>query len=380
MSFVCGVCAFTQAIEVFSYSQYPLYLVPLPLAMAGGVPRSPLALAACAACGHFQVPFVDPDAQRILYEVYYTHYEVDTMESMVPAYREPFNQVMQASVVTKGSLLEIGCSSGAMIPFLNRFCHDYTGVDPSERIEIARNRYPQHHFIRSYFPPSDPIGTFDVVVTQFNLEHILDVSAFVATLAATVRPGGVLVVQVPDARYFLRTGQPNFLAHEHVHYFRRPQLERLLRTHGFDPEIWGEEGPSLICSARRSESPLSSPVAVDPLADAKALSKLLTTLPALPTGAVLYGVGLTLHWLLAQSPAFAAGALVVDDNPGYAGKGVPGYDLQIVAPSPALMEGRSIILTLNAIYHERVLERLRGWGVTGLVHLITDGEWSTCRL
>jgi len=63
-----------------------------------------------------------------------------------------------------------------------------------------------------------------------------------ASLAGAVREGGLLLVQVPDADYFLRTSQPNFMAHEHVHYFRRAQLSRRLLggTGGATDRVAGE--------------------------------------------------------------------------------------------------------------------------------------------
>jgi SAM-dependent methyltransferase len=380
VTFSCAVCTHGAAFEVLSYPSYPAFLVPLPLDLAREVIRAPLTLVACRRCGHFQVPEVDAAVQRALYEVYYTHYQVDTLESMVPAYRDPFNRLVRSlaadGLLPKGRLLEIGCSSGAMIPFLSGFCDEYTGVDPSERIELARAQYPSHTFIRSYFPSDAVPGPFDAAVSQFNLEHIEDAGAFTAALAEAVREGGVLLVQVPDAGYFLRTAQPNFVAHEHVHYFRREQLAALLSRHGFAVERWGEEGASILCAARRTDAGIEPSEADDPLADARALRELAADVPVLPRRPVLYGVGLTLHWLLANDPDIAGEATVVDDNLGYRGQGVPGYDLPIGTPAAELLSGRDVILTLNAIYHQRVLERLRAMDVRMRVHRITEDGWT----
>lgn len=381
MSFTCAVCGHGEAIAVLSFDSYPAYLVPLPLELARDVMRAPLALVACRACGHFQVPFVDAEVQRVLYDVYYSHYEVDTLETMVPAYRDPFNRLVQSlaadGLLPRGRLLEIGCSSAAMVPFLTQFCSEYTGVDPSQRIELARAQHPAHTFVRSYFPSDAVEGPFDVAVTQFNLEHIEDVGRFVSALATIVKAGGVLLLQVPDAGYFLRTAQPNFVAHEHVQYFRRAQLEMLLARHGFTVERWGEEGASILCAARRSATMVDLPEINDPLEDAHTLRALAADVTVLPRKPVLYGVGLTLHWLLAHDPEMADEATVVDDNAGYHGKGVPGYDLPIAKPTAALLRGRDVVLTLNAIYHDRVIERLRAMQSDLRVHRITESGWRT---
>lgn len=377
--FVCAVCGHGDALEVISFPSYPSILMPMPRELASRVVRAPLTLAACRACGHFQVPEVDPELQRLLYEVYYVHYEFDTLETIVPAYREPFNRFVQSlaadGLLAKGRLLEIGCSSGAMIPFLSQFCSSYTAVDPSERIEIARERFPGHTFIRAYFPTDALTERFDIAVTQFNLEHIEKAGEFVEALSAAIVEGGILLIQVPDAGYYLRTSQPNFLAHEHVHYFRRRQLAILLGSHGFHVERWGDEGASIICAARRTSRPMEAFDAGDPLADAIALRALAAEVPVLPPRLVLYGVGLTLHWLLAKNPSLAEEATVVDDCPAYPGKGVAGYDLVIEKPTPELLEGRDVVLTLSAIYHERILERLRATGISFRVHRIVEGGW-----
>jgi 2-polyprenyl-3-methyl-5-hydroxy-6-metoxy-1,4-benzoquinol methylase len=379
--FFCAVCGHREALTVVTYGSYPAFLVPLPRDLARAVTHAPLTLAACRTCGHFQVLEVDPEVQRLLYEVYYRHYEVDTLETMVPAYREPFNRLVQSlatdGLLPKGRLLEIGCSSGAMIPFLQQFCSTYTAIDPSERIEIARERFPGHTFIRSYFPSDALTEQFDVAVTQFNLEHIEKAGEFVDALAVAIVEGGVVLVQVPDAGYYLRTSQPNFVAHEHVHYFRRQQLAALFQLRGFEIERWGEQGPSIICAARRVGRPIGALDEGDPLTDAVALRELASRAPALPPRPVLYGVGLTLHWLLAKDPSSAADATVVDDNIGYQGKGVPGYDLPIEKPTRELLDGRDVVLTLSAIYHETVLERLRATGASLRVHRIADRGWVT---
>jgi hypothetical protein len=39
-----------------------------------------------------------------------------------------------------------------------------------------------------------------------------------------------------------------------------------------------------------------------------------------------------------------------------------------------------VVLTLNAIYHERVLERLRKLGVSCVVHRMSEHGWTTCPL
>ena len=90
---------------------------------------------------------------------------------------------------------------------------------------------------------------FDLIVSQFNLEHIIDVQAFVSKIHFALNSNGLFILQVPDISDFVRNKMPNFLAHEHIQYFTKDSLSKLLESQGFKNILWGEEGPSLIVAA-----------------------------------------------------------------------------------------------------------------------------------
>lgn len=356
--------------------------MPVPPELATRVAIPPLVLSGCGSCGHLQLSDVDPEVQRLIYEVYYSHYVFDSAEALVPYYRKPFDDFVEglaaAKLLPHGNLLEIGCSSGERVPLFERFSSSYTGVDPSERIVLAKDRFPKHRFIKGYFPEALPKGSFDVVATQFNLEHLSDPAGFVSAIRESATPDTVLLIQIPDAGFYQRTGQPNFLAHEHLHYFRRPQLERLLRRHAFEAFAWGAEGPSLICAARACAASrrIDAPER-DALAWAHAQKKIFDAHPTLPRGPlVFYGVGPLLFWLLLDIER-GREIYVVDDNPRYEGQALPGYGYPIRRADRSLLERvPTVVLSLNVIYHSAVLEKLRGFGVPLTVHRIVGGGWS----
>jgi hypothetical protein len=114
VDFLCAVCAHRAAVDVVSYSSCPAFLFPLPPELAPNVVRAPLTLVACRRCGHFQRPEVDADVQLLIYEVYYSHYEIDSLETMIPSYREPFNCMIESlaadGLMPEGRLLAPGGS------------------------------------------------------------------------------------------------------------------------------------------------------------------------------------------------------------------------------------------------------------------------------
>jgi SAM-dependent methyltransferase len=386
----CAVCCAALDVHVLSFPRLPTYLVPLPSELASRVERADLHLYACSSCGHVQVPNPDPGIQRLIYEEYYSYYSVDSSEALVPHYRRPFEDFLfelNVRNLLRGTVLEIGCSSGKAIPLLRRFFKHYCGIDPSERIREAEKQFPECEFVRGFFPEALADRSFDVVISQFNLEHMPDPARFLDGVRRVSVPGTLLIIQVPDAADSVRRGFPCFVAHEHIHYFRAATLEKLLRSHGFTPLHWGSAGAGLSCAAAVSESQNFSPVTHNestPLSVALRQKQLARNPPVLSgTHFLFYGVGPILHWCLLQLPGQCR-TTVVDDNPAYHGMGVPGYNIIVQPLTPELLQAvNCVYLTLNSIYYSTVINRLTAAGFTGEVLGFIDGIWQvpdTCLL
>lgn len=384
---LCPICgAGCRTVQVCS-SNYPAYLMPLPPTLASEVVRAPLELVACGDCGHIYVAARDLQLQGLIYETCYTHYLQDAEESHHPHYRKPFIQFVSslaaANVFPRGRWLEIGCSTGEQVPFFRTIAEDYTGVDPSFRIQQARSRFPAARFIRGYFPQAVPGEWFDVVGAQFLLELTADPGARLRAVFERCTSYAVLLVQAPDAVSYLNDGLPIYWAHEHLQYFQRPQLELLLRRQGFDPISWADAGPSLICGARRTSAPATQEgwTERDPLAAARQHARLFRNRPNLPNGPVaFYGVGPPLYWVLQDCPPLQQVAVIVD-NPSYHGWAVPGYGYGILRPSAELFESfPDVALTLNRIYHGSVLTKLRDFAVPIRVHIAAGDQWEVLNI
>jgi SAM-dependent methyltransferase len=92
---------------------------------------------------------------------------------------------------TPGSVLEIGCGVlGGFVPLLRAEGHRAVGVDPEapEEPGFVRSRY------EDYRPDADELP-YDAVVACLSLHHVEDLDALLASVAAQVRPGGLLVLR-----------------------------------------------------------------------------------------------------------------------------------------------------------------------------------------
>ena len=172
-----------------------------------------------------------------------------------------------------GRLLEVGCSRGELLAALVSQFDELVGFDLSENKvelgmrEIRTNMGEDAEKIKleagdaeGDYPFED--GSFDVVIACAVLEHVVDVFGMMGEIARVCRPGGCVLVTVPNIAYIKRvaqlaagqlptTGGPvrDMAAARregwdgsHLHYFTKDSLAKLLRSVGFEPEAWTGNG------------------------------------------------------------------------------------------------------------------------------------------
>lgn len=116
--------------------------------------------------------------------------------------------------------LEIGCSPGtSLIHFANHYGYQVNGIDYSS-LDLTRSML-QSHGISNYklfeedFLYFQSDETFDVVASYGFVEHFDHPEHIIHRQASFVKPGGYLIVEVPNIRYFnyllYRIFQPELL-------------------------------------------------------------------------------------------------------------------------------------------------------------------------
>lgn len=131
---------------------------------------------------------------------------------------------------------EIGCGTGFVLEGLARMRPGlrWTGVDASRLgLAYARGRVPQARFILAdgrrlpFGRAFDAVGAFDV------LEHIPDDESVLSELARVLRPGGGLLLTVPQ---HAGLWSPADVQAGHVRRYRRSDLIGKVRAAGFEVE------------------------------------------------------------------------------------------------------------------------------------------------
>jgi 2-polyprenyl-3-methyl-5-hydroxy-6-metoxy-1,4-benzoquinol methylase len=141
----------------------------------------------------------------------------------------------------QGWLLDIGCASGL---FLN-FVRSNSGFNVrGEEINLAASQYARDHFKLDVFTGSleesaYPDSSFDAVTMWDVLEHIHDPLAGLREVFRILKPGGIVVMRVPngagwDARLF-RQYWAGLEAPRHLFIFTLATLTELVSRAGLAP-------------------------------------------------------------------------------------------------------------------------------------------------
>jgi SAM-dependent methyltransferase len=148
-------------------------------------------------------------------------------------------------------LLDVGCGTGRHLLELSRFPGRFAGID-IEREDLRKTQYllrltakrrPVVAAVSVLLGAGERLpfgdGAFDYVLCTETLEHVPDDGAVLCELVRVLRPGGVLIVSVPDeySERLLWRLSPRYRTTPggHVRIYKRSDIKRLLREHGAEP-------------------------------------------------------------------------------------------------------------------------------------------------
>ncbi len=98
--------------------------------------------------------------------------------------------------------LDVGCGAGLLAEPLARLGGAVTGVDAAAENIAAAQAHAAGSGLAIDYRAGElaglDLGQFDLVTCMEVLEHVADKSAFVAALAASLAPGGLLILSTPN--------------------------------------------------------------------------------------------------------------------------------------------------------------------------------------
>lgn len=108
--------------------------------------------------------------------------------------RPPFD----LSGVVPGAVLDVGCGAGELLEDFARRGWETYGIDPSAAAVAAAGRRGAKTHQGTLKDQPWEVGTFDLIVFQHSLEHIVDPVDAVRRACGLLAKGGLLVVAVPN--------------------------------------------------------------------------------------------------------------------------------------------------------------------------------------
>jgi 2-polyprenyl-3-methyl-5-hydroxy-6-metoxy-1,4-benzoquinol methylase len=203
-------------------------------------------IVACGGCGlRYLDPQPDAEALERLYAETYYHsddplargYERYTAEA--ENWRATFRDRLRFLPRPPGRLLDVGAAAGFFVEQARAAGFEAQGVEPSTWASAyAREQLGQPVETGTLEGRAYPDASFEVVTLWEVIEHLPDPRAFLHEIARVLAPGGTLALSTPDAGSLAaRLSGRRWLGWqkvpEHLWFFDRPALERLLHEAGF---------------------------------------------------------------------------------------------------------------------------------------------------
>ena len=174
-------------------------------------------LAVCKKCGFI---FNNPSIRQSEYNEYYndnlpvfepeSSYSVDNRMTLIKKYSSGMHIIAEIG----------GNEQGAFKNELEKMFDKYVSYDVGKQYNNTVGELGD-------------IGTVDIVVAYYVLEHVLDLNTFLETIYNNLNDNGIVIFEVPDANKYFRD-DTGLLALEHVSHFTPNSMTRLMQKYGFD--------------------------------------------------------------------------------------------------------------------------------------------------
>jgi SAM-dependent methyltransferase len=238
--FECGICGGTAASFLFTARDYNFR-----------TSEELFSILRCSACGTAQTLPRPPEETlgRYYPPGYYPTGGYDPVyyrRRILPAQREKLAIVR--TFRPSGTLLDIGCGAGFFVREASQGGFSAEGIEFShEAAEFGRResgvRITEGDFLDSQFADH----SFDVVTLWHVLEHLPRPAESLRKIRSLIRPGGLLIIAVPNFDSIQATVFRGHWYHlevpRHLYHFTPAALRRFLGSQGFD--VRGETQRSL---------------------------------------------------------------------------------------------------------------------------------------
>lgn len=199
----------------------------------------------CRACGlEFQYP---QPTDRRLAEIYSSEYFLGSKDQQSLANQKSLKRATASLYLNHLApflrqphprLLEIGCGHGEFLLEAQRRGYRVEGIEYSRHAATEANSRLGQDLVRVGSPEADvlPPAAYDVIGAFDVIEHLRNPSRSLAYMHAALKPGGLIAIVTPSLDSWSRRLLGRYWMEyktEHLTYFSRKSLARLLTNTGF---------------------------------------------------------------------------------------------------------------------------------------------------
>lgn len=152
--------------------------------------------------------------------------------------KKKFKWVLRASGLEKGILLDIGAGTGHFAHFMKEKGWQVTALEPDQKArKIASEKLGINILPLESLDLQAP-HSYDVITLWHVLEHVHDLSGYMEHFRTLLKPGGVLIIAVPnhtssDAKKY-GAAWAAYDVPRHLWHFSPASMEKLMSSHHFN--------------------------------------------------------------------------------------------------------------------------------------------------
>jgi len=224
----------------------------------------------CTACGHV---FTNPaPTQDDLNNYYSTKYRAEYKGVLTPkrkhVLRAGYRALerlarLRAFKAPPATVLDVGAGGGEFAYLMAQAGYTVSGIEPNAGYAAyAKESYGVDiHATTLELATFEP-EHFDVITLHHVLEHLSDIKAGLARLRGWLKPGGLLIIEVPNVASWFHAPRRRFHA-AHLHTFNRTGLEDVVQAAGFSVEdMLITQGPAHLNIVARKQADVPTSVTI----------------------------------------------------------------------------------------------------------------------
>lgn len=162
-------------------------------------------------------------------------------------------RLLRPYLTKKTKLLEVGCSAGMFLYQVKKQVGEIVGID----FDVTSAKYAAqkcHCQIYTTDITETPLPKkyFDIIVALQTLEHVEDPRQFILNLKEYLRPGGTIMIEVPNlydvlAHVYNLPNHYKFFFHAaHLWYFTEKSLTKLMADSGFKGRVYHQQDYNIL--------------------------------------------------------------------------------------------------------------------------------------